>query len=220
MESLLVGVPIVTLPARISVLPLASGQVIFGTTCWGKRGQNISEFDVRSRVPCTVTRPASMRVKCSRVHTAFVWTSTKVLQEDILGLVVHIFQPTCSACYGTLTVLKSTSLIHCERNAPTDTGEHCLILYYIYDDVLRRFFSIPRLQLVELGVEGWLVASDVDDMVKKAVKLASDSAYRETVSATILHRKDRLSNPYRALREWERFLERAVRSAVHFDAKL
>lgn len=74
--------------------------------------------------------------------------------------------------------------------------------------------------MAELGVEGELVASDVDDMVKKAVKLASDSAYRETVSVAILHGKNRLSDPYRAVREWERFLERAVRSAVHLDAKL
>lgn len=75
-------------------------------------------------------------------------------------------------------------------------------------------------QLTELGVEDELVASDVDDMVNKAVKLASDAAYRETVSAVILDKKSRLSNPRCAAREWGRFLERAVRSAVRLDTKL
>lgn len=74
--------------------------------------------------------------------------------------------------------------------------------------------------MTELGVENELVAADVDDMVKKAVKLASDEAFRKTVSAAILEEKDRLSDPRRAAREWERFLERAVLSAVHLDARL
>lgn len=65
------------------------------------------------------------------------------------------------------------------------------------------------------------MASDVDDMVEKAVKLALDSAYREKVSAAILNGKDRLSDPSRSVREWERFLERAVRSAIYVkDNKL
>lgn len=71
--------------------------------------------------------------------------------------------------------------------------------------------------MTELGVENELVASDVDDMVNKAVKLASDEAYRKTVSSAILGKKDRLSDPQHATREWERFLERAVRSAVRLD---
>eukprot|EP00903_Cladosiphon_okamuranus_P020162 g18511.t1 len=73
-------------------------------------------------------------------------------------------------------------------------------------------------QVIELGVENELVASDIEDMVNKAVKLASDEAHRQTVSAAILDKKDRLSDPRRAAREWERFLGRALRSAVHLDA--
>lgn len=69
-------------------------------------------------------------------------------------------------------------------------------------------------QLTELGVGGDLIASDINSMVKTAVKLASDPSYRERTSAKILSRKGRLSNPDRAVEEWERFLERAVRSAV------
>lgn len=69
-------------------------------------------------------------------------------------------------------------------------------------------------QLTELGVEGDLIASDINGMVKTAINLASDPSYRETMSAAILNRKDRLSNPDRAVEEWERFLERAVQSAV------
>lgn len=59
------------------------------------------------------------------------------------------------------------------------------------------------------------MASDVDDMVEKAVNLALDPAYRENLSAAILKGKDRLSDPSRPVREWEQFLERAVRSAIH-----
>jgi len=67
--------------------------------------------------------------------------------------------------------------------------------------------------LAELGVEDELVASDVNGMVKKAVRIAADSAYRGLLSAAILSRKGRLSDPARAVSEWERFLERAVRAA-------
>ena len=83
-----------------------------------------------------------------------------------------------------------------------------------------RFLFRCSTQVTELGVVNELVASDVDDMVHKAVKLASDKAYRKTVSSAILDKKDRLSDPHRAAREWERFLERAVRSAVHLDTRL
>ena len=69
-------------------------------------------------------------------------------------------------------------------------------------------------QLTELGVEEYLIASDVNGMVKTAVKIASDPSYREILSAEILGRKGRLSNPEAAVGEWERFLEQAVRSAV------
>lgn len=69
-------------------------------------------------------------------------------------------------------------------------------------------------QLTELGVGEELIASDVNSMVKTAVKLASDPWYRERMSAEILGRKGRLSNPDGAVQEWERFLERAVHSAV------
>lgn len=69
-------------------------------------------------------------------------------------------------------------------------------------------------QLTELGVGEDLIASDVNSMVKTAVKLASDPSYRERMSAEILVRKGRLSNPDGAVEEWERFLERAVQSAV------
>lgn len=75
-------------------------------------------------------------------------------------------------------------------------------------------------QVTELGVENELVASDVDDMVNKAVKLASDEAYRKKLSSAILDKKDHLSDPHRATREWEQFLERAVRSAVYLDTRL
>lgn len=64
------------------------------------------------------------------------------------------------------------------------------------------------------------MASDVGDMVKKAVKLATDSTRRDKVSAAILGQKSRLSDPHRATREWEQFLERAVRSAISLDAKI
>lgn len=74
--------------------------------------------------------------------------------------------------------------------------------------------------MTELGVETELAASDVDDMVSKAVKLASDEAHRNTVSAAILDKKHRLSDPHRTAREWERFLERAVRSAVPLGVRL
>lgn len=79
---------------------------------------------------------------------------------------------------------------------------------------------LPLSQLTELGVEDELVASDVEDMVNKAVKLASDAAYRETISAVIVEKKHRLSDPQPAAREWERFLERALRSAVHLNTGL
>eukprot|EP00752_Nemacystus_decipiens_P002918 g2715.t1 len=75
-------------------------------------------------------------------------------------------------------------------------------------------------QVIELGVENELVASNVDDMVNKAVNLASDDAYRISVSSAILDKKDRLSDPHRPAREWERFLERAVRSAIQLDTRL
>lgn len=83
-----------------------------------------------------------------------------------------------------------------------------------------RFLFRVSTQVTELGVYNELVASDVDDMIDKAVKVASDEAYREALSAAILDKKDRLSDPHRAAREWERFLERAVRSAVHLDTRL
>lgn len=70
-------------------------------------------------------------------------------------------------------------------------------------------------QLSELGVHEELVASDVEDMITKATKLASDSSYRANLSAAILGRKDALSNPRAAIKEWEQFLQRAVKSAVH-----
>lgn len=69
-------------------------------------------------------------------------------------------------------------------------------------------------QLTELGVEEDLIASDVNSMVKTAVKIASDPSYRKILSAEILGRKGRLSDPEGAVGEWERFLEQAVRSAV------
>ncbi|CAM9554800.1 unnamed protein product, partial [Laminaria digitata] len=69
-------------------------------------------------------------------------------------------------------------------------------------------------QLTKLGVGGDLIASDVNSMVKAVVKLASDPLYRERMSAEILSRKGRLSNPDGPVEEWERFLERAVQSAV------
>lgn len=70
-------------------------------------------------------------------------------------------------------------------------------------------------QLTELGVANSLVAIDIDDMVRKAVHLATNSALRENISASIIARKGVLSNPHRASNEWENFLERAVRSTVH-----
>lgn len=69
-------------------------------------------------------------------------------------------------------------------------------------------------QLTELGVGGDLIAPDINSMVKTAIKLASDPPYREKMSAAIISQKGRLSNPDRAVQEWERFLERAVQSAV------
>ncbi|CAM9263472.1 unnamed protein product [Hapterophycus canaliculatus] len=74
--------------------------------------------------------------------------------------------------------------------------------------------QVTACALVELGVEDDLVATSAVDLVKKAVKIASDSTFRDNVSAKILDRKHRLSDPYRATSEWERFLDRAVRSAV------
>lgn len=75
-------------------------------------------------------------------------------------------------------------------------------------------------QLTEFGIEDELMASHVGDMVNKAAKQTPDAAYRETVSAAIIDEKDRLSDPRRAAREWERFLERAVRLAVRLDARV
>lgn len=70
-------------------------------------------------------------------------------------------------------------------------------------------------QLSEIGVDEELVASDVEDMITKATKLASDSSYRANLSTAILGRKAALSDARTAIKEWEQFLQRAVKSVVH-----
>lgn len=79
----------------------------------------------------------------------------------------------------------------------------------------RLFLMFTLSQLSELGVHEELVASDVEDMIAKATKLASDSSYRENLSTAILGRKAALSDPRTAIKEWEQFLQRAVKSVVH-----
>ena len=145
MEALSAGVPVVTLPARVAVLPLALGQV-----------------------------SSSSKFLC-----LFVPTNTRFPSQQTR---VYVWLPGSMHC----------SCFVCRCSA----------------------------QVTELGVENELVASDVDDMVNKAVKLASDEAYRKKLSSAILDKKDRLSDPHRATREWEQFLERAVRSAVYLDTRL
>lgn len=69
-------------------------------------------------------------------------------------------------------------------------------------------------QAAILGLEGELVASDAEDYVAKAVRLATDKAFRGEVSARILERRERLFSDAAAAEvaaEWEGFVGAALR---------
>lgn len=65
------------------------------------------------------------------------------------------------------------------------------------------------------------MATDPDDYVSKAVRLASDRTYRDAVSARIIERRSLLfgeSTAAAVADEWSRFIERGVRMACPQEA--
>ena len=63
----------------------------------------------------------------------------------------------------------------------------------------------------QMGVED-LIATDVDDYVERAVRLANDRAWREEVRATILASNDKIFENPAGVRDLESFLVEAVES--------
>ena len=58
---------------------------------------------------------------------------------------------------------------------------------------------------------GGLVARGLDEYVRAAVRVVNDLHYRERVVQTLKDARDRVFEVDRTVREWEAFLERAVR---------
>lgn len=85
---------------------------------------------------------------------------------------------------------------------------------HIHNPDARSCFVISATQIRELRLEEELIASSVEDMVEKSIRLASDPNYRRHISSRILGANYRLFDSSGITREWESFLERALVSAT------